>query len=72
MAADHDHNYTTIDHAPHIESLTAVGEHAARKKNQGKKRKKHKEDSREEQKEETLEHGIDNNDSDEGHIDYKA
>jgi len=72
MAADHDHNYTTVSPAHHIESLVAVGEHASRKKKQAKKRKERKEDKSQEQHEEIFDHDIDRNDIDEGHIDFKA
>jgi hypothetical protein len=72
MAADHDHNYTTIDRAHHVETLTAVGEHAARKKKQAKKRKKDSEDKHQAQEEEMMEHSVDNKENDEGHIDFKA
>lgn len=70
MAAE-DRNFTYIDPAHHVESLTSVGEKVKRKKEQEKKRKEKKnekpiDEQRSDEKEEKTKK------TDEGHVDFRA
>ena len=70
MAAD-DRNFTYIDPAHHVESLTSVGEKVKRKKEQEKKRKEKKDEKpADEQSSEEKSKTVKK--VDEGHVDFRA
>jgi len=71
MAADNDRNFTYIDPAHHVESLTSVGEKVKRKKEQEKKRKE-KKDKKPIGKQLSEEKGESTNNVEEGHVDFRA
>ncbi len=74
MAADHEHNFITIDRAHHVESLASVGEREAKKKRE-KKRKKHRQTEFEEPElleKESQQHEEFEENSNDDHIDFRA
>jgi hypothetical protein len=76
MAAE-DRNFTYIDPAHHVESLTSVGEKVKRKKEQEKKRKENENENEKEKKDAIDEQRSEEKDEtgkkvEEGHVDFRA